>query len=374
MKYMGSKRWMLANGLGTLLVNEAYLSGRFVDLFSGTGAVSWHVAKSASCQVVAVDLQAFSSVLSTSVIGRTEALTDNQGVTSWFEAAKSMTEIGDSSSLRPTEIRAEDVIAMRKRCDRSAGLLTSCYGGYYFSPYQAHMLDSLLTSLPNEEPLRSVCLATLISAAARCAAAPGHTAQPFSPTNTGLQYIREAWARDPLQICTEILPKIAGQYARRLGRAVIGDALDVAHQEVSSNDLVFLDPPYSAVQYSRFYHVLETIARGNCGPVSGRGRYPPFAERPHSKFSLKGRALAELSDLLSLLGLRRCRVVMTFPQYGCSNGIVGEEVASLARQWFFVDTRMISLRHSTLGGGANSDRSSRRQSVELVMRMKPKMN
>ncbi|MCB9133375.1 MAG: DNA adenine methylase [Anaerolineales bacterium] len=29
---------------------------------------------------------------------------------------------------------------------------------------------------------------------------------------------------------------------------------------LNNNDLVFVDPPYSSVQYSRFYHVLETVA------------------------------------------------------------------------------------------------------------------
>jgi adenine-specific DNA methylase len=76
-------------------------------------------------------------------------------------------------------------------------------------------------------------------------------------------------------------------HAKAKGKTVVGDALKVA-KELCKTDLVFVDPPYSAVHYSRFYHVLETVARGNCSTVTGTGRYPPPVERPPSAFSRKG--------------------------------------------------------------------------------------
>jgi integrase len=45
MKYMGSKRAMLQNGLGTLLEQEIVGAKRFVDLFTGSSAVALHVAQ-----------------------------------------------------------------------------------------------------------------------------------------------------------------------------------------------------------------------------------------------------------------------------------------------------------------------------------------
>ena len=44
MKYMGSKRTMLLNGLGTLLKAEMPKHDRVVDLFCGAGSVSWFAA------------------------------------------------------------------------------------------------------------------------------------------------------------------------------------------------------------------------------------------------------------------------------------------------------------------------------------------
>lgn len=370
MKYMGSKCWMLTNGLGSLLLREARHSERFVDLFSGTGVVSWHVATKVDLPVLAVDLQAYSAVLSKAILGRTFTLEGFDEGKDWIARARSLAG-WSSEGKHHEELDQEDVMQAREMCEGADGLITRSYGGFYYSPPQALLLDALLSELPSSDPERTTCLAALICAATRCAASPGHTAQPFQPTTSALPFINESWAKDPSEACEAILPGISKQFALCAGSTIVGDAHQIAREQVSSGDLVFLDPPYSAAQYSRFYHVLETIARGSCGVVEGEGRYPPPNERPRSKWSLKSEALDALKDLLALLGERQCRVVMTFPQYGCSNGIVGEQIADLARRWFVVDTMAIPMRHSTLGGN-NAGRSSRRDALELVLTMQPR--
>ncbi len=249
--------------------------------------------------------------------------------------------------------------------------MTKAYGGYYFSPRQAIMIDSLRRTLPKRDPVRTVCLATLIWAITRCVASPGHTAQPFQPTPTALRYIAEAWERDLLQAVRDVFPAIAARKANVRGEAIVGDAKEVADNLISEDDLVFVDPPYSAAQYSRFYHVLETVAQGSCGAVSGEGRYPPSSERPRSLYSLRSRAPHALEELLGALGSTGCEVVMTFPQQACSNGLSGEAVIDLARRWFEVDVSSVVMRHSTLGGN-NLHRAARRSSRELIMAMIPK--
>lgn len=69
MKYMGSKRAMLRNGLGEALDRAITDKGRFVDLFAGSAAVSWHVAQRYSIPVFASDLQQFSVALALGVLG-----------------------------------------------------------------------------------------------------------------------------------------------------------------------------------------------------------------------------------------------------------------------------------------------------------------
>ena len=252
----------------------------------------------------------------------------------------------------------------------SVGPVWNAYGGYYYSPAQAIAFDYLRSYLPGDPMLRSLCLGVLIMAASRCAASPGHTAQPFRPTPTALQYIEASWLRDPFDEVRKLSPDVTRRAAQVRGKAVVGDASEVA-TTMTSGDLVLVDPPYSAAQYSRFYHVLETIAKGSCGPVEGAGRYPPIDERPQSDFSKRSTSHAAVRTLLETLGGVQASVIMTFPQHGASNGLEGEELTSIASEWFRVDVTSADTRFSTLGGNGKL-RAARRRGIELVLSLEPR--
>jgi adenine-specific DNA methylase len=254
--------------------------------------------------------------------------------------------------------------------------ITRAYGGYYFSPHQAKWIDVLRRTLPRSEPARTICLAALIAAASRCAAAPGHTAQPFRPTATGLPFLQTAWSKDLMSQTQTALMDLAGRFARKAGNAAISDANRAAAQ-LKERDLVFVDPPYSAVQYSRFYHVLETIAFGDCGSVSGAGRYPPPKLRPRSRYSLVSESLDAFEELLATIASRGARVVLTFPNHECSNGLSGESVRDIAAEHFYIRADQLDSNFSTLGGrsgaqGVVADRSARHAAEELVLVLEPK--
>ena len=68
---------------------------------------------------------------------------------------------------------------------------------------------------------------------------------------------------------------------------------------------VYLDPPYTRDEYSRYYHVLETLVRYESGPVSGKGRIPARGSenRFASPFNLRNSEVVE--DQIALI-LRTC--------------------------------------------------------------------
>src|SRR5438552_15446185 len=88
MKYMGSKRMMLQNGLGALLSKEATDTRRFVDLFAGSGAVSVHFACRFDIPVLAFDLQCYSAVLTGAVIGRQTRVNWETAWGTWHRRAR----------------------------------------------------------------------------------------------------------------------------------------------------------------------------------------------------------------------------------------------------------------------------------------------
>ena len=375
MKYMGSKRWMLQNGLGEVLRSECSEAERFVDLFAGSGAVACYVAQNCPLPVFASDLQEFSVVLTKAIIGRESSLDADQIWGRWSEQAREVcSRIHIPCAERLTHASVRQCRAWSETQDRYT--ITQAYGGHYFSPMQAVWIDALRRVLPESEPSRTIALAALISAASRCAASPGHTAQPFQPTRTAKRHLKEAWDKDIAAQTRKALNLIAGQFARKEGDAVVCDANDAA-KKLMAGDMAFIDPPYSGVQYSRFYHVLETIAKGQSGGVSGTGRYPARSLRPQSKFSVKTHSLNALEELLQTVAERNVRAVITFPEHDCSNGLSGSLIREIAGKFFSVTVKKVERKFSTLGGNnkiseTDKGREARQTAKELILVLKPR--
>jgi adenine-specific DNA-methyltransferase len=377
MKYMGSKRAMLTNGLGKILKAETANSRCFADLFVGSGAVSWFIAQNTGCRVLAADLQLFAVSLAEAVISRDKTVNAGLVWKEWSREASEKNrrnhlfrEAGEFDGIKWEKARRRSVTRAREICADSHRPITRAYGGHYFSPKQALVLDALRSALPTDRATRSVALAALISAASECAAAPGHTAQPFQPTSKGAQFLFEAWRRDVSSRVKAALERICPMYARAAGRAIVSDAETVA-EKLKKGDVAFLDPPYSGVHYSRFYHVLETVARGTRSDIDGVGRYPPPIERPKSEFSMKSTSEDALDRLLSKLAARDVRTILTFPAEETSNGLSGLAVEKVAKEYFKSSKVVVNGRFSTLGGNLQN-RKARIPAYEIILVLTPR--
>lgn len=376
MKYMGSKRAMLTNGLGNLLQAEVATAARFVDLFTGSGSVANHVAQRYPVAVLATDLQEYGAVLAQAVIGRTRKVDAARIWSAWYaRAAKAVKRRGVPRTVKVTKafvLECRAWSAARKELP-----ITQAYGGHYYSPEQALWIDALRATLPRNEPDRTVALAALIQVASQCATAPGHTAQPLQPTKTAKPFFDEIWSWDIPSRVGAAFKSLSTQHAQQVGEAYVADANDVAN-ELREGDLVFIDPPYSAVHYSRFYHVLETIALGEPVEVTGIGRYPAIEFRPTSQYSLLSQAGVALDDLLGKVAENGARAIVTFPDHDCSNGLSGREVVRIASKYFHVWQEVsVDSRFSTMGGTSSGEtavagRDARHDREELMIVLNPR--
>lgn len=377
MKYMGSKAALLQGPLGNLVLTEAAEADQFVDLFSGSGAVGNAVAEQLEVPVLSADLQQYSQILSAAIIERTKPLAGSEVIQEWLSSAKTLLQSDEAyarTEATPATLNEEDVMSARvaSNAEGASGFITAHYGGHFYSRRQAMALDGLFRTLPDAAPARTLAFATLLRAASVCAAAPGHTAQPFQPTATLLPYIQKAWSRDVFAEVERGVDLMGSRHARVMGRAVVSDAHKLAEQ-LDDGDVVFLDPPYSSVQYSRFYHVLEGIARGGWAKVTGAGRAPALADRSSSAFSRRGSASKSFGDLLQTLRERECRVIVTFPDAEASNGLSSEAIVKMATESWHVTTTLIDSTHSTLGGSADEGgRGGRRKLQEAVIVLRPR--
>ena len=230
--------------------------------------------------------------------------------------------------------------------------------------------------MPRREPSRTVALAALLSAASHCAASPGHTAQPFQPTRTARRFVEEAWRKDIKKYVQQSLRQLASRHAKVKGHVMVADANMMAKKLVEG-DLAFIDPPYSGVQYSRFYHVLETIANGDSVKVSGIGRYPDRSCRPQSRYSLKAHSLVALQEMLNIIARKKAVAILTFPDHDCSNGLSGKIIESMSSSIFNVKSMAVDSKFSTLGGSERMvkqgrGRGARQTARELIFLLEPK--
>src|SRR5713101_959103 len=168
MKYMGSKRSMLANGLGKILRAETANANCFADLFVGSSAVAWYIAENTRCRVRVADLQLFAVSLAEAVITRRRTIEAESVWKVWqWDAQRSVSrnclfheaEVFDRANWE--RARRRSVADAREICLESRGPVTRAYGGHYFSPRQALLLDALRRTLPNDPVGRSVALAAL---------------------------------------------------------------------------------------------------------------------------------------------------------------------------------------------------------------------
>lgn len=369
---------MLSSGLEESVANLLLGKDRFVDLFTGSGVVATRIAEQYPVTVMACDLQNYACDLAAAVIARTSAVKAAEVREIWFVSA-TKSALANPLFARAAEFQRLDwqakpevsIQIARDLCaNAEEGSLIHAYGGHYFSPLQALTIQALREALPADRNWRAVAMASLLMAASHCVAAPGHTAQPFGTTERGRQFLFHHWKRNPIIPTALSVLSVASRFAIRQGSVRLGDASEIAGT-LGERDVAFLDPPYSNVQYSRFYHVLESISQGKVGCVSGVGRYPDPEHRPRSRFSLKSESEEALSDLLKTLSEGNVNCVLTFPRDAASNGLSGEKVKEICGSYYSLSSYEVNGRHSTLGGNLDG-RGARVPAYELVITLQTK--
>jgi len=386
---MGNKGKMLS-ALGDIISYHSKNAERIADPFCGSAVVSWHLAETTSKEIISGDIQSFAVARARAVIERSESINPESMLNHWFYRAGVVVDSVAShfpnhlksiepDLTEPTLIKrvvnqsrtfCQDVLPVVFQDFEGSWPISKAYGGHYFSPSQALVFDALRQTLPSDSAKRKIAIAALVEATSKAAASPGHTAQPFQPTISSAKYIIEAWLRNPWSLVESAVRDIASRSANAKGKGIIGDfTKTICH--LQAGDLVFADPPYSGVHYSRFYHVLETITRGNEFEPEGNGRYPALQDRPSSAFSKKSEAYAAAGKLLESCAKRGLILVLTFPTEGASNGLLADDFVEMGKSQFSkIQIEEVQTDFSTLGGN-KKHRAARKSCGESIISFLP---
>ena len=265
MNYIGSK-YSLLGFIENVIENvSGYKTGDnyvFADIFAGTGVVG-SAYKGKGAYVIANDIQYYSYVLNKHFIENVPPLNNDL--------------VAVLNSLKPMK-----GFIYNNYCEGSGS------GRNYFTDSNGQKCDAIRTFL--EEAHNSgemgdaeyfYYLASLLNSIDKYA----NTASVYAAF---LKHIKKSAAKD---FALSLLPVHSGQ----AGKVYNEDVNDLITK--INGDILYLDPPYNARQYSANYHILETIAKYDNPALRGITGLRDY-EQQKSSFCSKRTASAALDTLI----------------------------------------------------------------------------
>lgn len=167
------------------------------------------------------------------------------------------------------------------------------YGNKFFSNNDAKIIGYIRQYIEDEktnlnEKEYYILLASLLYSADRSSNTCGHYDA----------YIKKDTVRSSFKF--ELISPIVKSYDGKPNVYISRrDANELAHDIIA--DIVYIDPPYSSRQYSRFYHVLETLTKWDKPKLFGTAMKP--AEENMSEYC-KSKALDSFKELIYSLNCK----------------------------------------------------------------------
>ena len=278
-RYLGSKARVIED-IALLIGEPNAQSARFVDAFSGTGAVAAVAADQGWAVHINDHLRCAKLLSAARLLAATDVPFDGLG--GYGGAVEELNSVAPICGFLWREYSP----ASKDRSPRPR---------HYFTEDNAQLLDGMRAKIREwiEQGVISgteetLLLADLIEAASAIA----NTAGTFGCFLSG-------WLSTALR-----LVHVAQRPLRTKPVPFIAQELDVFQLTTEAQDTVYLDPPYTKRQYAAYYHLLETIAYGDEPKVSGITGLRPWEDKA-SPFSYKRHALEAMLRLVGQLNAER---------------------------------------------------------------------
>lgn len=386
-KYMGSKR-ALAPKIASKITRR-HPNAIVLDVFSGTCAVGSELAP--DHVLFANDVHAFAKTLASALFVSADDAIEQKEMSNLLAAYernrralteivfdrlaaerralekigkrsgwKALLEFNESELSAKLPIHLKGTPTLKKYRAKPATfpyrLVTSYFSSAYFGVGQSIEIDSLRYAIDQCSPrFRDRYLYALIQALSHCAAAPGHFAQFLVPRDRkNTEFIARIRQRSVLARFLSALVTFAPIKCRdrAKNRTFSADATDLLEKRIPKlkprNLIVYADPPYSRAQYSRYYHVLETIVLYDYPACVGKGRYRD--NRFLTDFSRTVGVKPAMNRLLAAAA-ELGPIYISYPRNGLLSA-AGTSLPELLKQHYKV-VQLVAcepLDHSTLGG------------------------
>ena len=403
LNYLGSKLRLL-DFINENVSNVTPVGAGVCDLFAGSGCVSYKLSQ--HFPVTACDIQYYSKIVCQAllqnsiltredVIGFIEKIKENfrtlQDIYSpLIEIEKSaiknknleiLTDIVEHGSIEVFTLEQsetaitqfqKDVISnlLKSGMNSKGGLISRYYGGVYFSYMQAIQIDTILDAIRHYplEKEKNILLAALLSTASDIVCTVGkHFAQPIKARDSkgnikSLVYNKAIKDKtvDVITLYEDWLQKYLSIQRNDLHHTILlGDYMECLSNLSDEVRTVYADPPYTRDHYSRFYHVLETIALDDTPDIStvkvhgathvSNGIYRQ--DRHQSPFCIRSKAPNAFEKMFKFISETRRNLLLSYSPYDESKEthprvVTIKQLTSLANK-HFDKVEIISAGHFT---------------------------
>ena len=374
-KYMGSKAAIL-EFIGEAM-SHVHADGRpIVDLFAGACAISGgfgHIGK-----VISNDIQEYSAVIASTYLKRAEKIGQFDLVSLASKiAVANLAALPEDLDYPPAlslaafnKLEKRNQLLLYKDFTYTHHLFTRVYSGTWWSAEQCVWIDAfreVLDALHDSQQIEladfNFGLTCLMHAMAYTSQGTGHYAQ-YRDAKTELGMA---------DICKYRRASVPAIFERKFGTLLawnLENVVDNEHKLVAMDyrdclanlppSIVYADPPYAFVHYSRFYHAMETIVKydypeiQHIGGKVVKGRYR--SERHQSPFCIKTQVKGAFIDLFDGVRKSKSDLLLSYSNTGMIDieQLMQLATATLGSQY---DVWFEHMNHTHMTMGRRADRS-----------------
>ncbi|MBN2508882.1 MAG: DNA adenine methylase [Spirochaetales bacterium] len=401
MKYMGSKRELLPE-IERSIYSMIDVGDTILDIFSGTGSVGSYVKH--DFNIISNDIQQYSKLIcDATILSSSIKHLPNKGKI--IEKIKDHAEVNRQHLfpiLKNTISKSDDFSLIAKdhwtdkdrkqyikfveefpspvngfstknyelnslfqmyidnsEDKRYFGILpyfqtTFLFSEIYFSLRQAIEIDSIKYAIDHvieDEIIRSIYISALIHAYSYCSSGTGHFAM-FRDLKD-LKSVEDVFIYRKKNVWSFFEKKLNelydfhSFYSNRKYETTSFDYMDLLQNDRTElkYNLIYADPPYSFVHYSRFYHATESLVKYDYDIPQFKGRYR--SDRHQSPFCQKQNVEGAFELLFYSAKNKKSKVLLSYSD----TGMIGiDHIIRIAkRNGFTIDVIEIKYNHSTLG-------------------------
>jgi len=336
-KYMGSKSEIIEYVVKGL--NEVHRNNQAVcDLFAGSSTLAGALRNN-NIEYISNDIQIYSSVFTNTyllqydwdnypsvneIVKEVEILVEEwREIFSYFWDKSNYDIEFNLESFNEIELFQQSIntneeflkkVSINENA-KSYHLFMKEYSGTYWNFKQCLWIDAfrcIADRYKNIEPLYNLILSCTMYAMAYNSQSTGHYAQyrkadKESSMNDILIYRRKNMKDFFIRKFNEIKEEMGDNNCKVNTYSL---SFDECIEMLNNGTLVYADPPYCSVHYSRFYHILETFIRYDYPEIKFGGRYR--TDRHQSPFCISKQVRNAFQDMFIKLKEKECELVLSY--------------------------------------------------------------